>query len=525
MKAIARNDIPNKLEIVLISNYVNEITGDEKRINPLNASLFGLGRVVNHENPELTCRCIDIDDLTKVTDIFAELKSGSSEYQVAYRNGQRFVEKIVELDLTKVANRDIPMREQGVYIITGGTGGIGLEVARFFSTKGQVNLALIGRSDTPGRDQWDEVLSQNNNSKLILIIKIIREIETTGSKVDLYGIDISNMTQVKVILSELRLKYGRINGIAHCAGMIHDELIVRQDYSILKEVLAPKVYGTWVLDTLIREDPLDFLVLFSSVSTAFSAPGMGSYVAANSFLDSFAAYCQKRGQITISINWASWEKTGIANRYNINIETLYKNLSVAQALEALNNILQKKITRVMVGEFNYNSKMILTLENSYYQLSDNIKKLLQKQPKLTSSIKSKRLNQTGEITLKGRDGRNYTEIEHILAELYRNMMGFTEINIYDNFFELGGDSILLTRMYKELDKLFPNRLKITDLFAYTSIDKLAKYLSVQVDSHLPEQVKLSKENNDQELLKIINEMEKGNLTVDQVVESLKEIEL
>ena len=181
MKAIARNDIPNKLEIVLISNYVNEITGDEKRINPLNASLFGLGRVVNHENPELTCRCIDIDDLTKVTDIFAELKSGSSEYQVAYRNGQRFVEKIVELDLTKVANRDIPMREQGVYIITGGTGGIGLEVAKFFSTKGQVNLALIGRSDTPGRDQWDEVLSQNNNSKLILIIKIIREIETTGS--------------------------------------------------------------------------------------------------------------------------------------------------------------------------------------------------------------------------------------------------------------------------------------------------------------------------------------------------------
>ncbi len=352
-RALVKHQYNQEIDIVLISDFVNEVITTEKRIRPESASLFGLGKVVGREYSNLVCRCIDIDD-NAVEQIIAELNTKTNTYCVAYRSDKRYVEVFKEVDLENLSIREIELKEQGVYLITGGTGGIGLEVAKYLVSKNKINLALINRSKLPGREKWKEIIEDGSDEKLVKKLKAIMEMEETGAEICCLSVDITKIEELQPIIEELRQQYGRINGIIHSAGVAGDGFIIRKEKEVFEEVIAPKIYGTWILDHLTKEDQLDFLIMFSSISSLIGNAGQGDYTAANSYLDSFATFKRRHGKNVTTINWTAWKETGMAVDYGANKDgVIFKAINTDKAMTAFDEIFCKDKTNIIIGELNY----------------------------------------------------------------------------------------------------------------------------------------------------------------------------
>lgn len=476
-RAIMKCDITNEVEISLISSYVSDVTSSHEIIVPENAALFGLGRVIGREYPMIKCRCLDIDEQTDCSDIAADLIISREIYEIAYRRGKRYVQRFDSLDINDYSDNEVEIKSKGVYIITGGLGGIALAVAKSLASKNKVNLALINRSRIPEQEKWDEILSDGTDKKQCNRINAIKEIEALGAKVICYSADIKDIEQVGQIVEELRDKFGRINGVIHSAGVPGNSIVIRKDEEAFKEVLSPKVQGTWVLDKLTENDDLDFFILFSSVASIFPAPGQGDYAAANSYLDSFAAYRESLGKRTLVVNWVSWKETGMALETGANVDTAFKALYTDKAVDALFTALNKDVKRVLIGELNYDDKMAYLLEKYSLKLSDRIKVAIG----IRSSYRKdnmqgdkKKANAVVELT--GRSENSYTETEKKIGQIWSEAFGYTQIDINDNFFELGGDSIMAMNIVTQIAKSTGVKLNISEILSYMTIYELSKYM-------------------------------------------------
>ena len=241
-RAIIRQGLSQNISISLVSEYANEVTGKERLLKPVNVSLFGMGKVVSQEYPNLVCRCIDLDTDSAASDIILkEMAHHSNDYQVAYRDGKRYLEQFTEVAMNDVPNRTITIKSEGAYVITGGTGGIGLEIATYFAKNQNVNLALINRSALPDRQQWETILVEKKDKKLCHKIQMILDIEALGANVSCYQADVAIETEMMRATEEIRRDYGFINGVIHGAGNPGDGYILRKEKEIFDSVIAPKV--------------------------------------------------------------------------------------------------------------------------------------------------------------------------------------------------------------------------------------------------------------------------------------------
>lgn len=520
-RSIVLGKVKGNINIILVSDYINEITGEEPTINPHNAALFGMGKVVSQENATQIVRCIDIDNNTKMDYILGEIFAQNSVYQVAYRNGERYIEELRKAVLAKDETTKTDIKNDGVYIITGGTGGLGLEVSRYLASKNNVKLALINRSKLPDRSQWNDIEDKKLNDK----IKVIKDIEELGSTVECLSADICNADEVKEVFDKLRKQYGKINGIVHCAGVAGDGFIIRKDRKVFEQVVCPKVEGTWILDMLTKEDSLDFFVMFSSITSLFGAPGQSDYTAANSYMDSFAYLRKKKRGKTIAINWPSWSEVGMAVEYGVTDDVvLFKSVTTEQAMNIFEELLDSNTTRVIPQELNY--KMIVQHGIELpIRLADNIKSTIEKQKaklgQLDTDIKPKR--NIEDSVIKGKGGDSYTETELKMARIWAGVLDLDEIDIYQSFHDLGGDSILATQLLKVIETEYPGLVDISDIFSHSSVVELSEYID---EKRGIKQVTIPEESNkdteDQQLKELLDMLETGETSVENAYEAFIE---
>lgn len=473
LKGIHYSEIKDNLELVIIANGINEVEGNEN-IFPENGVLAGLGKVVSLEYVYMKCRCIDIDESVNADQIVSELKASYDSYFVAYRKGRRYVEEIRKLDTSKYEYDELTLKEHGVYVITGGMGGIGLEVSKLLARKARINLAFLNRSSLPDRDEWEEILSSCSQKKLCEKINSIIEIEQNGSKVTCFSADISDLANVEGVFCELRSKFGRINGIIHGAGVAGNGFIINKDEKVFRSTLLPKVYGTWILDNVTKDDQLDFFMMFSSGTSMFGDAGQGDYMAANAYLDSYISYRKSLGKRTITINWTGWKETGMAKDNNANIDATFISMPTNKAINAFSYILDRRVSRVLIGELNYNNENLkdLALLNLPFKLSDDIINEIKKRKKTGFTGNGKKVKT--EVALRGNSSGIYSDIEKKIAQIWGEVLGFDEINIYRNFYEMGGDSIKAVQI---LVRLKEYRLDVKELFKYPTIASLHQYIN------------------------------------------------
>lgn len=476
IKALSK-EIKRDVHIVVVSEYVNEVAGNEEMIKPYNAPLFGLGKAANLENPNISIRCIDIDRQTNLEMLLPEIRSSEGTYRTAYRNGKRYIEVFKEKETGETEKREIELKGEGAYVITGGMGGIGLEIAKYLSSKAHINLVFINRSRLMERSAWKAIEEAGSDRKLVNKIRSIQAIESKGSRVDCFSADISNENEMKQVFADIKSKHGRINGIIHSAGIAGDGLLANKPRAALEEVLNPKVKGTWIIDSLTEDEEPDFFIMFSSIATLMNLAGQGAYVAANSFLDSYGAYRSKKGKNTQVINWGAWKETGMAVESGSNVDGVFKALPTDAAVEAFGEVIDRNINKVIIAGLNYGSELLNTFKSNLpLRLSDSI------ESRINSSSRERRASHekaemTIDVKLKGRNDNEYSQTEKIVAQIHKEVLGFDEIDVNDKFFDMGGDSIMLTKLHTRLNKEFPGRLTVADLFAYPSVAKLAGYIS------------------------------------------------
>ena len=206
------------------------------------------------------------------------------------------------------------LRPGGVYLITGGLGGIGLAMAEQLVRACGAKLVLLGRSGLPPREQWDAVASgaQPADPAVRGRVERVRALTALGGEVEIAVGDVADPADVRRAVDLARRRFGALHGVLHAAGVPGVGLIQFKGPGDSDAVLAPKVGGVRALTEALgldgpEEVPLDFLVLFSSiVSSTGGGPGQVDYCAANSYLDACAARLAAAGRPVVSVDWGEW---------------------------------------------------------------------------------------------------------------------------------------------------------------------------------------------------------------------------
>ena len=213
----------------------------------------------------------------------------------------------------------VPLVDKGVYLITGGLGGIGLALAESLARSHSARLVLVGRSAFPPREEWDSwPRLHHSHDEIADKISAIRSIEKAGGEVIVLAADVTDADAMRRVIATARERFGRINGVIHAAGVLEDALIVKKEAASASRVLAPKVKGTLVLESVLADDPPELFVVMSSVSALLAPPGQVDYAGANAFLDAFAAARSSSDRLTISIQWPRWRDVGLAADSHLN---------------------------------------------------------------------------------------------------------------------------------------------------------------------------------------------------------------
>ncbi|MFS1512190.1 SDR family NAD(P)-dependent oxidoreductase [Chengkuizengella sp. SCS-71B] len=521
-KALVKNQMFNPIEIITISNFANDVNEEQQVVKPENTALFGLGKVIGWEYKNVKVRCIDIDQHTQVQSLVNELHTHSNEYKVAYRNQDRYVERLDVLKLSKEVEKPIALKTTGVYLISGGLGGIGLNIAKHLALKGNVNIAMLQRSKLPERDLWKGILKENTNKKLCAKLRGIQEIESTGSKVICFDVDVSDEQSLKNVLGNLKQQFGNIHGVMHAAGIGEGNLLGKLTKQQFRRVIESKVHGTVLLDQLLSEEQLDFFILFSSAITLVGGVGSGPYNVANTFLDGYASYRNRNKGNTMVINWPAWQNTGLAEGEDIEEgKELFKVLTVTQGLSIFDRLLNQNIKQTYIGALNISSQLFKLEDVLPFKYTAELRDKLNMDERMnTFEIKS---TSHQSLKLKGKEENHYTEIEKKIAGIWVQILGYEELDVNDNFFEIGGDSILITKVHTLLEQSFPMQVTIADLFSYPTIAKLSEFMMSLTGQS--DEVSVDELHLDKEILSLFSKVEAGKLTIEDAVSKFRAMEV
>lgn len=284
---------------------------DQLSARPTQSAYLGLSRVLPRECPGLFAQQIDLVDVGDAASAILETILEPALHElVVYEEAERLTQRIVPTE-TQIAD-GLPdrLRENGVYCITGGLGGIGLKLANYLFETAHARLALIGRSELPPREKWSSEISAAPFSQKTEVLQALIDLESRGAELCIVKADVTSEAEVNNALEKIVEKFGPINGIIHAAGAIDDGPLASKTADSVKKVLAPKWTGTRVLDKLIPDGSVDFFAVFSSTSLLIGPPGQADYASANAVISAHAL-ARKDG---LCIDWGVWSGVGLAQK-------------------------------------------------------------------------------------------------------------------------------------------------------------------------------------------------------------------
>jgi len=327
-QALGEQDLPGPIHITVLTSGAAQLQ-DEPLPDPEKATIAGPARVIPREFPNITVSVLDLDlpqtegrtdpELSRFTiHLLEEIFAPGANLTAAVRNGKRFEQSYRPQalpDLNKRAPDAITgtLPPGGIYLITGGFGGIGLTLAERLIRDTGARIVLMARTALPPRARWDHLVANSApDDPQARRITAVRALEDHGGEVLCLAGDVSNVEDMRNIRAQTEAHFGKITGVIHAAGVIRDGLLLSKTTTDIEDVFAPKLHGTQVIEQVFADGDLDWLALFSSTSTATAPVGQVDYVAANEFLNAYARSRRHDKTRVMSINWGLWAETGMA---------------------------------------------------------------------------------------------------------------------------------------------------------------------------------------------------------------------
>ena len=279
----------------------------------------GFLRVVPREYQGARTRCIDLDaaalanPAAAVTLLRREIEADDAPLQVAQRGTVRHVQELLAVAAPTAAAAS-PWRAQGVYLLSGGLGGIGLLLADHLADVAKARLVLLGRRGLPPRELWNRWLELRRGDAKAQLIQRVRELERRGAEVEVVAADVTDAAAMATVVRGVRARFGALHGIVHAAGVLDDGLIQMRTAEQSARMLRPKLQGAAVLDEVTKEQPPELFVVFGSTSGLAGIPGQCDYAAANAGLDAFAHWrSAMRPGRTLAVDWGIWQDAGMVS--------------------------------------------------------------------------------------------------------------------------------------------------------------------------------------------------------------------
>jgi non-ribosomal peptide synthase protein (TIGR01720 family) len=463
-QSLSKQNINQLVDILVVTNNIHDVTGLEK-LNPEKATVLGVCKTIQQEYANISCRCIDIllppretvAETQLLDQLLGELNTQEFESAIAYRGHHRWVQFYEPLHL----NNDQPpkLQQEGVYLITGGLGGIGLEIAEYLAETVKAKLILVSSSAFPSTDEWQQWLeTHDEQDKFSIKIRKLQELEKLGAEILTLSADVANTAQMQKVINQAVEHFGQINGVIHAAGIKLFRTVQEITRSECEQQLKANGHGLFILETALQGIELDFCILVSSVSSIVGALGMAAYPATHHFTDAFVyKHNQTSSTPWLSVNWDNWLTsqlvTELANKPEFSTEFFMSNhegIEVFQRLLTLN-----KVNQIVVSTTDLPARIKQWIKP--LQIINQADSLtLHARPYLQNSYVAPR-----------------NEIEQTIAKIWQEILGIEQVGIEDNFLELGGDSLLSIQITARANK---EGLRFTNqhLFEYPTIAQLAE---------------------------------------------------
>ena len=452
-QAIGRHCPTRSINLCVATAGMHSVSDGEPS-HPAMATVLGPGKMIPIEYPKVRCRSIDFalaDDVgadTLAARLANEFRDQPSDLNnndtiVAYRNGVRLRESIEPI---LASGSTVPItdriRDGATYLILGGLGGLGSALANEIARHVRANFALVGRSKLPSRK-----------------VQSIQDIESAGSKCLYLQADATDKGQMEAALAEVKNQFGKIDGVIHAAGMM-DTAGPMQSRSAADtdRVLGTKVRGVEILDELLADQPLDWMILCSSNTTSLYHHRLGevAYVAANCFLDAYAPAARQRfpDRLTQTINWDAWQGVGMT----------------AAALQRTAAAFVKDTV------FNENDAMTADEGTRVFGLalkSDAARVIVSKRDlrvRLQDALPQPTRPTNGRVSSVNGDTAGH------LAEIWQDLLGVQRVSADDDFFALGGTSLTAIQMNSRIGATLGKQLPLATILQARTIKTLTKLI-------------------------------------------------
>lgn len=428
----------------VVTAGVHQVTGDEA-IRPERATVLGPCTIIPVECPGVSVRALDLVDGEPVPAgrVASELLTEPGSPNTALRGGRTWAVDYAQLGDADAATPDAEpvaaLRQGGVYLVTGGLGGIGLALSARLVREYRARLVLMSRTPVPPPEQWRAVLADPSVTEEVRRrIQGLAELVDDGGSVVVVQGDVAVPTDVERAVATANREFGALHGVLHAAGVPGVGMMQFKTSEDVEQVLAPKVDGTLALAESLKGAPLDFLALFSSVSSVTGALGQADYSAANAFLDAFAASGQLPQARVVSIGWGEWEWNGWEaglEGYEPVLQQFYREhrerfgISFDEGWRFLQRSLARSEPHLFVSTQDFAAMVRDSRDYTMEDIQDGAKRGRGDQrhprPELSTSYVPPR-----------------DDAENLIADIWADALGLVHVGVHDNFFDLGGNSLL-----------------------------------------------------------------------------------
>jgi amino acid adenylation domain-containing protein len=468
-QALSGLHLTQPLQIAVISNQIHAVSGEETLL-PEKAPLLGLCKVIPQEYRNIACQTIDLmvpasgswQAAWLLDRLVAELVAPSSAVAVAYRGRQRWAQHFEAARIEAPATTRL--RQQGVYLITGGLGKLGLLLAEHLARTVQARLVLLGRSALPARESWPHWLATHGEQDATSRrIRSVQQLESLGSEVLLISADVADEGLMRSAVVQAEARFGTLHGVIHAAGVAGEEGSRTIHETSADEAgwqFQSKVYGSYALEQALGERPLDFCLLMSSLAAVLGGLGYAAYAAANAFLDHFAHEHNRAGAVPwLSANWDAVLASGDLGRHLSSLARL--SIQPDEAIAVFERaIATAGATQLLISTGDLMTRLDQWIVRDTPQQATA-------QPEASGSLYARPALQNAYVA--PRNG-----IEQKIAEIWQEVLGVEQVGVHDNFFELGGHSLLATQAVTRLREVFQVEIPLRSFLEEATIANVAE---------------------------------------------------
>jgi acyl transferase domain-containing protein len=450
------------------------------KVDPSQSLVLGPCKTIEKEFSSVRSYFIDIQDNprqgkeTSTLEILNEIsyrlqsKELMQNHGTALRSGQRLIEFQEPVILEPRTNTE-KLKSRGVYLITGGYGGIGATIARELAVDLSARIILISRRAIPDRKFWPDCLSNSDSSKQMKQdIVFIQELECSGAEVFCITADVSSFDALSDNLNFLANDIDNIDGVFHCAGVADSGLIQIRDKALTQRVFAPKVSGTLNLLKIASKHNIDFFFNCSSVSAYLGPVGQVAYCSANSYQQAMSEHYHTYFPM-LSVAWDAWQEVGMAvdslTQQNPNqddiaateslLNSIAHGITPKEGISVVKTLLSQNFTNVLVSTKPLSAVLDWTMSD---QSEKDIKTEEDCHSRPTLSVEYK---------------PPVSAVQQTLCDIWRKRLGVDPIGIDDDFFELYGHSLLAVQIASDIKRELSHPLPSGALYDHPTVRDLS----------------------------------------------------